>query len=50
VYKLYENNDGETEWFWEGYGHAKRKKQTMPIVIATEAGPPPDDWRPECGK
>jgi hypothetical protein len=55
VYALYEDNDGQRQWFWGGYGKERDKtgrksKNPIAIVCATEAGPPPDDWRPEEDK
>jgi hypothetical protein len=52
VYALYENNDGTSQWFWGGYKKEmdrfmRHNKNPLNIVCATEAGPPPDDWRPE---
>jgi hypothetical protein len=55
VYALYENNDGQRQWFWGGYEKerdkaGRRGKNPIAIVCAAEAGPPPDDWRPEEDK
>jgi hypothetical protein len=52
VYALYENNDGQRQWFWGGYEKerdkaGRRSKNPIAIVCATEAGTPPDGWRPE---
>jgi hypothetical protein len=51
VYALYENNDGERKWFSQSYDFTKKQmrksKTNRPIVCATEAGKPPDDWMPE---
>jgi hypothetical protein len=52
VYALYEDNDGKRQWFWGGYGKerdktGRRNKNPVAIVCATEAGKPPDGWRPE---
>jgi ParB family chromosome partitioning protein len=55
VYALYEKNDGEREWYgqsWDFTKNQQKKKNSniMAVVIATEAGPPPDDWKPDEGK
>jgi hypothetical protein len=52
VYALYENKDGTSQWFWGGYKKeldraTRHNKNPLNIVCATEAGPPPDDWRLE---
>jgi hypothetical protein len=54
VYALYEDNGGRLKWFAQSRGFTekqiKRNKSDSRIkmmVCATEAGPPPDDWRPE---
>jgi hypothetical protein len=51
VYALYENNDGEKQWFWGGYEKerdktGRRNKNPVAIVCATEAGPPPENFKP----
>jgi hypothetical protein len=52
VYRLYTDNDGVSRWCAECYMSSKRpnnKYKSLPVVCATEAGPPPDGWRPEEG-
>ena len=50
VYITYAD-DSECEWFSETYGNAKgfqqRCTEKITVIIATAAGLPPDDWRPE---
>jgi hypothetical protein len=50
VYAVYEDNDGKKKWFSGCYCRERERmrKGKIPemIVCATEAGPPPDDWRP----
>jgi hypothetical protein len=53
VYALHEAYDGTRKWYIASYGKARHKdsksKHYNPVFIicATEAGPPPDDWKPE---
>jgi hypothetical protein len=52
VYTLCENNiNGNRWWFCESYHYASIRMCTgsrlVAIICATEAGPPPDEWRPE---
>jgi hypothetical protein len=52
VYAMYEANDGSRIWGYESYGYAQYKREKnrhnpIWIICATEAGQPPDDWKPE---
>jgi hypothetical protein len=52
VYSLYESDDdGHRWWYCESYHYALFAKspssRLVTIICATEAGPPPDDWRPK---
>jgi hypothetical protein len=52
VYTLYKDEySSQRWWFCQSYNFAKTAKimghSVLAIVCATEAGPPPDDWRPE---
>jgi hypothetical protein len=44
--------DGSSPWFTEDYASAREHQIDGPLstVCATEAGPPPDDWKPEEGE
>jgi hypothetical protein len=51
VYALYENNNNGNRWvFCESYYFASSElcegNRLVAIICATEAGPPPVDWRP----
>lgn len=51
VYALYESNDGQRAWFVGVYKrerlYMEDHKTLTAIVCATEAGKPPNDWKPD---